>query len=382
MLNEITRTPFELLITRREFARRGGRFATGLLAASSLAKPGLALAANHRIECRHYKRLSGRRIQCFVCPLNCILEDGQTCFCRTRTNVGGTLYNYAYDNPCVLNIDPVEKGPLYHVLPGEHALALGTAGCNMRCLYCQNWAASQRMPRQTRNLELARASIPAHAREKSCRLVAFTYTEPVVFYEYAYDAATQARAAGLRVHVASAAFINPGPMRELCGIVDAFTLALKGFNEEFYKKVCGTELAPVLDAITTVKHEGRWLEIVNLIVPTLNDDLESIAPMCEWIAANLGDDVPLHFARFYPEYRLKNLPPTPQSTMEMALNTAKDAGLKYVYLANLPGHPANNTYCSGCGHPVIKRVGLETLAVDLTDGKCARCDTSIPGLWS
>jgi pyruvate formate lyase activating enzyme len=317
-----------------------------------------------------------------VCPLNCILEDGETCFCRTRTNIGGVLYNYAYNNPCVLNVDPVEKGPLHHVLPGERALALGTAGCNMRCLYCQNWQVSQRKPRETRNIHLEASSLPAYAREKSCRLVAYTYTEPVVFYEYVYDTAAQARRAGLRVHVASAAFVNPEPMQQLCRVVDTFTLAIKGFSEEFYKKVCGTELAPVLEAIKVVKDEGRWLELVNLIVPTLNDDVESIAAMCHWIADRLGDDVPLHLARFYPEYRLKNLPPTPQSTLEMALETAKDAGLKYVYFANVPGHPTNNTYCPGCGRPIIKRAGLETLSVELVNGKCKHCQAIIPGIWS
>ena len=357
--------------------------AAGLLAGTMpLMHASAARAAEQRCEVRHYRRLSGRRIQCFVCPLNCYLEDGETCFCRTRTNVGGILYNFAYNNPCVVNVDPVEKGPLYHVLPGERALALGTAGCNMRCLYCQNWQASQRRPRNTRNIALDARSLPGYAREKSCRLVAYTYTEPVVFYEYVYDTALQARKAGLRVHVASSAFINPKPMRQLCGVVDVFTLALKGFSEEFYKEVCGTELSPVLDAIRVVKEEGRWFELVNLVVPTLNDDTASIEAMCQWIAENLGQDVPLHFARFYPEYRLKNLPPTPQSTLEMALETAKGAGLRYVYLANLPGHRANNTYCPGCGHPVIKRVGLETLSNELEDGRCPRCRTTIPGLWS
>ena len=370
-------------LTRREFAHMSCRLAAGLLAATSpLRYAHAAGAAEQRCEARHYRRLSGKRIQCFVCPLNCILEDGETCFCRTRTNVGGILYNYAYNNPCVLNVDPVEKGPLYHVLPGERALALGTAGCNMRCLYCQNWEISQRKPIDTQNIHLDAPSLPKYALKKSCRLVAYTYTEPVVFHEYVYDTAVQARKAGLRVHVASAAFINPGPMRQLCRVSDAFTLAIKGFDEQFYKKVCGTELAPVLEAIEVVKNEGRWLELVNLIVPTLNDDAGSIASMCHWIADTLGDEVPLHLARFYPQYRLKNLPPTPQSTLEMALETAKGFGLKYVYFANVPGHPANNTYCPGCGRPIIKRAGLETLSVELVGGTCRYCGTSIPGIWN
>lgn len=356
--------------------------AAGMLAAATpIIRATSALASEQRCEGRHYKKLSGRRIQCFVCPLNCILEDGDTCFCQTRTNVGGTLYNFAYNNPCVLNIDPVEKGPLYHVLPGTQALALGTAGCNLRCLYCQNWSVSQRRPSQTHNFDLTARSIPAYARKKSCRVVSCTYTEPVAFYEYVYDLAVSARTAGLHTHVASAAFINPQPMRELCGVADSFTLAIKGFNQEFYKKVCGTELGPVLEAIKVVKEEGRWLEIVTLVVPTLNDDRKSIESECRWIAENLGTDVPLHFARFYPEHRLKNLPPTPQSTLEQALEIAKGSGLKYVYLANLPGHPANNTYCPKCGDAVVKRVGLKTLSVDLTGGKCRRCGTSVPGLW-
>ncbi|MBI4831887.1 MAG: AmmeMemoRadiSam system radical SAM enzyme [Candidatus Lindowbacteria bacterium] len=370
-------------LTRREFARKSCCMAAGMLvAAAPVWRTASAVASEQRCEGRHYKKLSGGRIQCFVCPLNCILEDGKTCFCQTRTNVGGTLYNFAYNNPCVLNVDPIEKGPLYHVLPGAQALALGTAGCNLRCLYCQNWAVSQRRPSQTRNFDLEARSIPAYARKKMCRVVSCTYTEPVAFYEYVYDIAAQARGAGLHTHVASAAFINPQPMRELCGVADSFTLALKGFNQEFYKKVCGTELAPVLDAMRVVKEQGRWLEIVTLIIPTLNDDAKSIEDECRWIADNLGANVPLHFARFYPEHRLKNLPPTPQSTLEQALKIGQEAGLKYVYLANLPGHPANNTYCPGCGKPVVKRVGLKTLSVDLSNGKCRFCRAPIPGIWT
>jgi pyruvate formate lyase activating enzyme len=359
--------------------------AAGLVAASATmipAVPARAARAQQRCEGSHYKKLSGKRIQCFVCPLDCILEDGETCFCRTRTNIGGILYNTAYNNPCVLNLDPVEKGPLYHVLPGQRALAIGTAGCNMRCLYCQNWAASQREPHQTTNIRLDSQAMVAQTRKESCKLIAFTYTEPIAFYEYVFESATNARKEGLLVNVASAAFVNPKPMRELCEVADAFTLALKGFSEEFYKKVCGTELAPVLEAIKIARENARWLEVVNLVVPTLNDDRAGIEKMCQWVAENLGEDVPLHFARFYPEYKLKNLPPTPQSTMEMAHEIARQAGLNYVYLVNLPGHPANNTYCPKCGNPVIKRVGLKTLSVDLRSGKCRHCQSPIPGIWN
>jgi pyruvate formate lyase activating enzyme len=359
--------------------------AVGLVAASATIAPavsGWAAKPHLGYEGSHYKKLSGKRIQCFVCPLDCILEDGETCFCRTRTNIGGTLYNTAYNNPCVLNLDPVEKGPLYHVLPGERALAIGTAGCNMRCLYCQNWAASQRRPGQTTNINLDGTAMVASARKESCKVIAFTYTEPIAFYEYVFESAQHARKNGLLVNVASAAFVNPEPMRELCKVADAFTLALKGFSEEFYKKVCGTELAPVLEAIKIARKEARWLEIVNLVVPTLNDDRAGFEKMCQWIAENLGKDVPLHFARFYPEYKLTNLPPTPQSTMEMAHKIAREAGLNYVYLVNLPGHPANNTYCPNCGNTVVTRVGLKTLSVDLRGDKCRGCQSSIPGIWS
>jgi pyruvate formate lyase activating enzyme len=368
---------------RRAFIAETCRITMGACAAAAWAGiPGHALAGAPRCEARHYQKLSGRRIQCFVCPLNCILDDGETCFCRTRTNMAGTLYNLAYNNPCVLNVDPVEKGPLYHVLPGKFALALGTAGCNMRCLYCQNWEVSQSGPTQTRNLALDARSVCVSARKKSCSVVAFTYTEPVVFSEYVCDTAAEAHRENLRTHVASAAFINPEPLREMCKVIDAFTLSLKGFSEEFYRKVCGTELAPVLEAMKVVKSEGNWLEIVNLILPTLNDDAKGIDSMCRWIVNNLGDEVPLHFARFYPAYRLKNLPLTPQSTMERAHKIARDAGLRYVYLANLPGHPANNTYCHACGNPVVKRNGLKTLSVDMVAGKCRYCKAQIPGLWS
>jgi pyruvate formate lyase activating enzyme len=278
-------------------------------------------------------------------------------------------------------VDPIEKKPFYHFLPTAAAYSLATAGCNLRCLYCQNWSISQVPPEETESEDLPPEAVVRSTLEAKAPIIAYTYSEPTAFYEYMLATARLARQAGLYNAVISAGFINPEPLRELCGAVDAIKVDLKGYDEEFYRKVCSAELGPVLTAIRTIHEMGVHLEIVNLVVPTLNDNLEQLAALSRWVAAEISPDVPLHFSRFYPEYKLTNLPPTPVETLEQARQIALEKGMRFVYIGNVPGHAGDNTYCPACGRPIIVRQGFAVVEYHLRGGKCAYCGAAIPGVW-
>ena len=334
-------------------------------------------------EIDFYDQLPGRKIQCFVCPLHCVLLDGQTCFCRTRTNVGGKLFTRAYDNPCLIEVDPIEKLPLNHFRPASKALTIGVGGCNLRCIYCQNWHESQKRPEELKTYELTAHQVVAAARKKKLDTIAFGYTEPVAFLEYAKDIAMASKKANLKVVVATAAYIDPEPLLDFAQYVDAFVISLKGFSEDFYHRAMGVTLAPVLTAIETLKTKTKcWIELVNLIVPTYNDDLTQIRRMAEWVYTRLGDDVPLHFSRFVPMYRLTNLPRTPVQTLEAARAAARQVGLRHVYTSNVAPHEGTNTFCPRCGTPVIQRLGFKILDNSLKRGTCPKCRNKLPGVWT
>ncbi len=372
-------------LTRRDFLVSAGQCLGAACLGASLIPGPIAQAQEAGRWVREvdgYIQLPGQKIQCFVCPLHCVLSDGETCFCRTRTNVGGRLFTRAYNNPCILQVDPVEKLPLHHFRPGTQTLTIGVGGCNVRCLYCQNWEQSQRMPDELKTFELTPRQAVSLARQKKIDTLALSYTEPVAFLEYAKDIAQAARAARLRVVVATAAFVEPGPLLELARHVDAFVVSLKGFTEEFYHRVCGIRLAPVLAALEALhQRSGCWLELLNLIVPSYNDDPEQVRQTTRWIHEHLGDDVPLHLARFVPTYRLTNLPRTPVESLEEGCRIARQAGLRYVYTSNIAPHPANNTTCADCAQPVIERLGLKVLSNKLKDGTCPNCHRKLPGIW-
>jgi pyruvate formate lyase activating enzyme len=323
----------------------------------------------------------GRYVRCGLCPHRCVLAEGERGNCRVRENRGGKLYTFVYGNPCAVHVDPIEKKPFFHFLPGTTAFSLATAGCSLRCQYCQNYAISQEPPEETQNYDAPPAAIVEASAQQRALTIAYTYSEPMVFYEYMLDTARLARRTGLRNAVISAGYVNSEPLRELCRTVDAIKIDLKGNNEDFYRQVCGGTLQPVLEAIRTIHEMGVWLEIVNLVVPTLNDDIEELRALAEWVMETLGPDVPLHFSRFHPEYQLLNLPPTPIETLEKARQTALDVGLHYVYLGNVPGHEGNHTYCPSCGEMIIQRSGMATAALDVVDGACGHCRTQIPGVW-
>jgi pyruvate formate lyase activating enzyme len=324
---------------------------------------------------------TGGYVQCNLCPRHCIIANGERGECRVRENRGGRLYSMVYGNPCAVHLDPIEKKPLYHFLPTAGAFSLATAGCNMRCLYCQNWTISQVPPEQTQNVELPPEAVVHYAKEYKAPVIAYTYSEPIVFYEYMLATAKLAREAGLRNVVISAGFINPEPLQELCAAVDAIKIDLKGYDEDFYRDVCDGELGPVLEAIQTIYESGTHLELVNLVVPTLNDDLEQLRALSQWVAQELSPDVPLHFSRFQPQYKLTNLPPTPVERIEKAREIAMEEGVRFVYVGNVPGHPGDNTYCPACGEPVIVRQGFAVLEYHLQGGVCPYCGEAIPGVW-
>ncbi|MFQ5422517.1 MAG: AmmeMemoRadiSam system radical SAM enzyme [Phycisphaerae bacterium] len=374
-------------VDRRVFLSTLGRCAGGACLACHLgafpaeawSKPQHALSR----EIDFYDHLDDDRVQCRVCPLHCTLSDGETCFCRTRTNRGGRLLTKAYSNPCLLRIDPIEKLPLNHFRPGTRALTMGIGGCNLRCLYCQNWQQSQKMPDQLKTFELTPEQAVSAAKRKGVDTIAFGYTEPVAFLEYVKDTAVLAHKAGLHVAVATAAFVEPEPLLDLAHHVDAFAIGLKGFDDEFYYRALGVKLKPVLKAIRTVKKKTKcWLELINLVVPTYNDAPKPIGEMCRWIRHNLGGNVPLHFARFVPMYRLNNLPRTPVQTLDAACAIARNAGLRFVYTSNIAPHSGTNTYCPNCHKPLIQRLGFKIIENTLKHGVCPSCHKTVPGVWS
>ena len=324
---------------------------------------------------------AGTTVQCNLCPHRCIIADGERGHCRVRENRGGRLYSVVYGNPCAVHVDPIEKKPFYHFLPSVPAFSLATAGCNLRCLYCQNWTLSQVPPESTQNVDLPPEAVVRYAQETGAPVIAYTYSEPTVFYEYMLATARLAREVGLRSVVISAGFINPDPLRELCQVVDAIKIDLKGYDEDFYRQVCGGELGPVLESIRTIFESGVHLEIVNLVVPTLNDDLDQLRALSHWVAHDLSPDVPLHFSRFHPQYKLTNLPPTPVETLEKARDTALEAGVRFVYVGNVPGHEGNHTYCPACGETLVVREGFAVQEYHLQSGACAYCGEPIPGVW-
>jgi pyruvate formate lyase activating enzyme len=327
-------------------------------------------------------KLREKTVQCLLCPRKCVLNDGQRGICTVRINRGGALYTLGYANPVAVHIDPIEKKPFFHVLPGQTAFSLAVAGCNMRCLFCQNWQISQSKPDETDNYNMPPENVVSESLKYGCPFIVYTYTEPTVFYEYMLDISKLARQKHLRNGMHTCGYINPQPLKELLKYMDAVNVDLKSFNPEFYRKMgMMAELEPVLNTIKTIKQEGAWLELTNLIIPNENDSPAEIQKMCLWIKENLGEEVPIHFSRFLPQFKLANLPPTPTEKLEEAYKIAKEVGLKYVYIGNVPGHPQEDTYCPNCNKLLIDRIGYEIRENNLKEGKCKFCGYKIAGIW-
>lgn len=299
-----------------------------------------------------------------------------------RENRQGELRSLVYGRPAGLQIDPIELEPMYHMVPGHKNICVYTASCNFRCKHCQNWSISQSAPERIRGLKFTPEAIVEETLRQGCRSISHSINEPTIFYEMMYDVVRLAKAKGLLTLCHTNGSIARAPLIELLKYLDGVTVDLKSFNKKFYEEVSEAELEPVLETLKTVKASGKHLEIVNLVIPTLNDNLADIRKMCRWLVDNLGEETPLHFTRFSPQYRMAHLPHTPIKTLDQAIETAKSEGMKYVYIGNVMGHPANSTYCPGCGKRLIERTHFLVLKNLVKNGLCPFCNEKIPGIWS
>ena len=332
-------------------------------------------------EASHYKKLEHKEVQCLLCPRQCVVGDRERGYCGVRENRLGTYYTLVYNRPCTARPDPIEKKPFYHFHPRSLAYSLATAGCNMNCKYCQNWEISQVRPEQVRDFLLTPQGCARQALDLGCLSIAYTYTEPVIFWEYMYDISAEAKKAGNKNVMVSAGFVEEKPLRDLLTRMDAVKIDLKAFSEKYYQEVCRGRLDPVLRTLKVIRQAGVWLEIVYLVLPTMNDGPKEIQSLCAWIQKELGPDVPIHFTRFQPTYLMKNLPPTPVDTLERLTEIARTQGLRYVYIGNVPGHSDENTFCPACGARLIHRTGYNVRVEALRGGACGKCGQKIPGVW-
>jgi len=322
------------------------------------------------------------KVQCELCPKMCIIGPGQSGECRVRINIDGVLRTVVYGFPCSFNpYDPVEKKPLFHFLPGTKILSVATVGCNLHCLNCQNWGISQANPEDSTAAFLPPEKLVKLAKMNHYLSIAYTYSEPIIFYEYTYDTAKLARAEGIRNVLVTAGYINKEPWKQLLEVVDAANIDLKGITEDFYVRVCSGTLKPVQDALVLAKASGTLVEVTNLVIPTLNDNPEQIRKLARWVKENIGGETPLHFSGFYPQYKMRHLPRTSLKTLEMAREIAMSEGLYYVYIGNVRSKKGENTYCPNCKNLLIERIGYTILQNRLKDGCCPDCAREIYGVW-
>ncbi len=333
-------------------------------------------------EARFYKKLNGNRVQCLLCYRKCIVKNGKRGFCRNRENRDGIYYSIIYGKPSALQVDPIEKEPSYHMWPGTYIFCTGTASCNNRCQFCHNWHLSQKSMEEIYYFSVQPEDIVQMASKYECESVSFTYNEPTVFYEYMYDIARIAKEKGFGVLYHTNGLINEEPLLSLLEHMNAVTVDLKAFNDTFYREVCSSRLNPVLNTLINIRKAGKHLEIVNLMIPSLNDNSDDVRKMCRWIVQNLGENTPLHFSRFFPSYKLQNLPPTPIETLEKAYEIAREEGIHFVTIGNVPGHEYNSTFCPRCRKKIIHRVHFEVRKNHVIDGKCNFCQYPIAGIWN
>ncbi len=327
---------------------------------------------------KFWEKSSEENVRCVLCPRECIISPGELGFCRGRKNIDGELYSIVYGEATSANADPIEKKPLYHFYPGSRVFSISTAGCNFECKHCQNWRLSQSSPEETRTQEIEPEEAVEMAKNRNCQGIAYTYGEPVIWFEYCLDTARLAQKEDLYNVFVTNGYMNLDAWKELGPYLDGMNVDLKAFNDEFYRGVCGVpSVKPVLDTCEWAVENGIHLEITNLIIPEENDDPEQIREMCKWIAEELGPTVPIHFSRFRPMYKMMDKPSTPVSTLEKAAEIAEEEGLEHVYVGNVPGHKYDNTYCPQCGELLIARHGFSVTENKLKDGKCPECRKDI-----
>lgn len=333
-------------------------------------------------EASYYSQEKDGLVKCHLCPRKCIIKEGKTGFCHVRQNMNGKLFSLVYGRAAGgLVVDPIEKKPLFHFLPGTMILSFGTVGCNLHCKHCQNWTTSQAKPGQHFEKSFLPEDIVRIALEKGCKSIAYTYNEPTIFFEYMLDTAKLARENGLKNVMVSNGFINPKPLEELSEYLDAANIDLKAFDDLFYKHETDSWLQPVLKTLISLKKAGVWVEITNLLIPGLNEDLGEIEEMCKWIIENLGADTPLHFSAFHPDYELMNIPNTSIISLVNAHGSAKKIGLKYVYIGNVMTREFENTICPKCNNILINRFGFRVSDNNIIKGECSFCKEKIMGVF-
>lgn len=332
-------------------------------------------------EARYWEPQENQKVRCLLCPRYCLIGEGQTGFCFVRQNVGGKLVSLAYGQPIAVHVDPIEKKPLFHYLPGTTILSLGTAGCNLGCKFCQNWDLSKSRHDQRRAVHLPPQAAVQAAVRQGCSSLAYTYNEPTIWAEYAVDIAQEGHRHGLKSVMVTNGYISPEAIRDVYQHIDAANVDLKSFREAFYRQLTLSHLEPVLETLKTLREMGVWIEITNLIIPTWNDAEEETRDLCGWILENLGDRVPLHFTAFHPDFKLTDLPRTPHHTLSRARQLALAMGLKYVYLGNVLDDEASSTFCPNCRALLIRRRWHDVLTTNVRDGKCARCGAATDIFW-
>jgi pyruvate formate lyase activating enzyme len=332
-------------------------------------------------EAMFYERESGGQVRCGLCRFRCLIRDGARGICAVRENRGGTLYSLVYGKLCAEHVDPIEKKPLFHVMPGSRSYSIATAGCNFHCRHCQNYTISQ----VDRNAPIPGAEqtpqeIVQRAMDSSCRSISYTYTEPTIFYEFAYDTARLAREAGLKNIFVTNGYISREALATIAPFLDAANIDLKGFSEGFYRDVVHARLSEVLDSIIEYRKQGIWLELTTLIIPGLNDSEAELQGIASFIVANLGIDTPWHVSQFYPTYKLLDIPRTPVATLRKAREIGLAAGLRYVYEGNVPGEGGENTCCPSCSSVLIRRYGYVIETDRISNGACPDCGAAIAGV--
>ncbi len=374
---------------RREFLCSLGRCAAAAAAGSSalLATGNMAFAATGNTANKvgsYWHEIDGGETKCDLCPRACCIQPGERGFCGARENVDGKYISKVYGKPCVVYVDPMAKGPFFHFLPNTKTVSLGTAGCNLDCGFCQSYTFAQARPEHTDNKNLTPESLVAQAKKHNLPTITFTYSEPIQCIEYVIDTAKAAHAEGIRVLCHTAAFITPAAMRDLCHAVDGLNIDLKGFDEEKYHECTGGHLAPVLDALEIARASGKHLEVTWLTIPGYNDSKAMVTQAMQWIVSKLGAHTPVHFSRFFPKYKMQQVPATPITTLEDVRQAAYKAGIKYSYIGNVPGHGGESTYCPKCNNVLVKHVGYQSIdyvGLSQKTSKCLNCRTVTPGVW-
>lgn len=331
---------------------------------------------------QYQNTLNDNKVQCTICPRNCQLTEGQKGFCQVRQNIQGNVVLTSYGYNTGLSVDPIEKKPLYHFYPGSKVLSFGTLGCNMGCQFCQNWhiSKSKEDPQKLNFTEPEKIAVLAQ--KLNCKSVAFTYNDPIIFFEYAIDTAKICHEMDIKTVAVTAGYISPEPRKEFFAHMDAANVDLKGFSEDFYKRNCLAKLGPVLDTIKYIKQETNcWLELTTLLIEGENDSNEELEKECAWIVENLGTDVPLHFSAFHPAYKFMDHPSTRLVTLLRAYGIAKKAGIKYIYTGNTLDIETSTTYCASCSKPIIERDGFSVLENNLEQANCKFCGEKCDGVF-